>query len=128
MLVPHRAVRCRHTAPRGDHRATVPFLAPYAIQASLAVFELAQRWAQHKGIKPAQFSPAWLLAQKPLIVPIPGTTNPHHLAENLGAVAIELTPDELQQIRAELSKIKIVGERGSAGAQAMVGVEARVKA
>lgn len=111
----------------GDHRNTVPFLAPDAMKANLAVFDLARRWAQRKGVTPAQFSLAWLLAQRPWIVPIPGTTDPHHLAENLGAVAVALTPAELRQIRADLSQIKVVGERGAPGAQALVGVEAKAK-
>jgi aryl-alcohol dehydrogenase-like predicted oxidoreductase len=59
----------------------------------------------------AQFSLAWLLAQKPWIVPIPGTTNPLHLAENLGADAVKLTPEELREIRTAVSKIKLQGVR-----------------
>jgi aryl-alcohol dehydrogenase-like predicted oxidoreductase len=53
----------------------------------------------------------WLLAQKPFIVPIPGTTNPYHLHENLGAAAVKFTPDELREIRAAVSKIKVQGAR-----------------
>ena len=76
---------------------------------------------------PARFSLAWLMAQKPWIVPIPGTTHPQHLAENLGAVAVELTPDELRLFRADLSKVQLVGERLPQDSLAQTGVEAPAK-
>ena len=72
---------------------------------------------------PAHFSLAWLMAQKPWIVPIPGTTDPHDLAENLTAAPVEVTSDELRQIRVDLSKVKIVGARGSEQAMAQTGVK-----
>jgi aryl-alcohol dehydrogenase-like predicted oxidoreductase len=110
-----------------DNRANVPRFAPDALKANLALFDVAHGWAQRKGVTPAQFSLAWLLAQKPWIVPIPGTTDPHHLTENLGAGAVTFTAGELQQIRADLSKVTIVGERASAVTLAQAGVEAKAK-
>ena len=110
-----------------DNRANVPRFAPDALKANLALFDVAHGWAQRKGVTPAQFSLAWLLAQKAWIVPIPGTTDPHHLAENLGAVAVKFTTAELQEIRADLSKVKIVGERAAPGTLAQAGVEAKAK-
>jgi aryl-alcohol dehydrogenase-like predicted oxidoreductase len=94
-----------------DRRADVPSFTPGALKANLPVLALARDWARRKNATPAQIALAWLLAQKPWIVPIPGTTNPQHLAENLGAAAVRFTPDELKQIRAELSKIKVQGVR-----------------
>jgi aryl-alcohol dehydrogenase-like predicted oxidoreductase len=110
-----------------DNRATVPRLTGDALQANLALFPLVRRWAERKGITQAQFSLAWLLAQKPWIVPIPGTTDPHHLAENLGALAVDFSADELRQIRADLSTITIVGGRYTGPAGTQVGVEAPAK-
>ncbi len=110
-----------------DNRARVPFFFPEAMKQNLAVHDLAHRWAQRKGVTPGQLSLAWLLAQKPWIVPIPGTTDPWHLAENLGAVNARFTPDEVLQFRRELEAIRIVGERAAPGALAMSGVEAPEK-
>jgi aryl-alcohol dehydrogenase-like predicted oxidoreductase len=83
----------------------------------MAVVTLARDWARRKGVTPAQFSLAWLLAQKPWIVPIPGTTKLNHLEENLGAVAVNLTSDELREFRAALSKVKVQGVRTPESAQ-----------
>lgn len=110
-----------------DNRAGVPFFFPDAMKQNLAVYDLAHRWAQRKGVTPGQLSLAWLLAQKPWIVPIPGTTDPWHLAENLGAVNARFTPDELLQFRRELEAIRIVGERAAPGTLAMSDVEAPEK-
>lgn len=77
----------------------------------MPMLALVREWALRKGVTPVQFSMGWLLAQKPFIVPIPGTTNPHHLNENLGAAAVKFTPDELREIRAAVSKIKVQGAR-----------------
>ena len=94
-----------------DRRATVPFFTPEALQANMPLLSLVRDWALRKGVTPVQFSLGWLLAQKPWIVPIPGTTNPHHLNENLGATAVKLTPDELKEIRAAITNIKVQGAR-----------------
>jgi aryl-alcohol dehydrogenase-like predicted oxidoreductase len=110
-----------------DTRGTIPRFAPDAMKANLALFEVADGWARRKGVTPAQFALGWLLAQNAWIVPIPGTTDPHHLAENLGAAAVKFSPAELEQIRADLAKVKIVGERAAPSTLATSGVEARAK-
>jgi aryl-alcohol dehydrogenase-like predicted oxidoreductase len=99
----------RFSAP--DRRASVPSFTPEALKANLLVLTLVREWARRKNATPAQIALSWLIAQKPWIVPIPGTTNPQHLAENLGAAAVKFTPDELKQMRADLSKIKLQGVR-----------------
>ena len=94
-----------------DRRATVPFFTPEALKANMPMLGLVREWALRKGVTPVQFSMGWLLAQKPFIVPIPGTTNPYHLHENLGAAAVKFTPDELREIQSGVAKIKIQGAR-----------------
>ena len=94
-----------------DYRSRVPRLAPAALTASLALVDLLREWARRKGATPVQIALAWLLAQKPWIVPIPGTTQLPHLDENLGAVAVEFTPDELKELNAAASTIKLQGAR-----------------
>ena len=94
-----------------DRRASVPTFTPKALAANMPLLRLAREWALRKGVTPAQFSLAWLLAQKPFIVLIPGTTNPHHLNENLGAAAVKFTADELKEIRGAVSQIKVQGVR-----------------
>lgn len=72
---------------------------------------IVRDWSQRKDITMAQFSLAWLLAQKPFIVPIPGTTSPQHLAENLGALAVSFTDAELKEIRTEIENFNLLGVR-----------------
>src|SRR5687767_6265454 len=91
------------TFDSSDFRNTVPRFAPENRKANQAVVELVGAIAARKGATPAQLALAWLLAQKPWIVPIPGTTKLHRLEENLGAVAVELTPDDLREIDAAVS-------------------------
>jgi aryl-alcohol dehydrogenase-like predicted oxidoreductase len=94
-----------------DFRANVPRFAPDALKANMALVELLRDVAKRKGATPAQIALVWLLAQKPWIAPIPGTTKLERLEENLGAVAVELTADDLQGIDAAASKLKLQGER-----------------
>lgn len=94
-----------------DFRSAVPRFAPDALKANLALVDLVRDVAARKGATPAQIALAWLLAQQPWIVPIPGTTKLHRLQENLGAVAVELTAGDLREIDAALSKITLHGER-----------------
>jgi aryl-alcohol dehydrogenase-like predicted oxidoreductase len=94
-----------------DFRNTIPRFAPEARKANLALVDLLGRIAERKQATPAQIALAWLLAQKPWIVPIPGTTKPHRLEENLGAAAVELTPDDLREIESAASKITVQGAR-----------------
>ena len=92
-----------------DFRNTVPRFTPEARKANQALVDLLGEIAERKKATPAQIALAWLLAQKPWIVPIPGTTKLHRLEENLGAAAIELTPDDLDQIRRAVSGIQVEG-------------------
>ena len=94
-----------------DFRAKVPRFAPDALKANLALVDLLRSVAERKSATPAQIALAWLLAQKPWIVPIPGTTRLERLEENLGALDVVLTPDDLRQIDAAASKIKVRGAR-----------------
>jgi aryl-alcohol dehydrogenase-like predicted oxidoreductase len=94
-----------------DFRSTIPRFTPEAMKANQALVDLLHRVAQQKNATPARIALAWLLAQKPWIVPIPGTTKLHRLDENIGALAVELTPDDLREIDAAASKIKVQGAR-----------------
>lgn len=115
------------TSPEMDFRATVPRFAPHALTANLALVNVVKHWAERKRATPAQLALAWLLAQKPWIVPIPGTTNVAHMEENLGAADIVFTQAELKQLRADVSSVTIVGERLPAAVLQMSGVEAPPK-
>ncbi|MGA2604047.1 MAG: aldo/keto reductase [Verrucomicrobiia bacterium] len=94
-----------------DFRSTLPRFTPEALKANQALIDLLGKIAQQKKATVAQIALAWLLAQKPWIVPIPGTTKLHRLDENIGAVAVELTPDDLREIETAASKIKVQGAR-----------------
>ncbi len=94
-----------------DFRNIVPRFSPEARKANRALVDLLGRIAAAKDVTPAQLAIAWLLAQKPWIVPIPGTTKLARLDENLGAAAIELTPDDLREIDSASSKITVQGDR-----------------
>jgi aryl-alcohol dehydrogenase-like predicted oxidoreductase len=94
-----------------DFRSIVPRFTPENLDANQVLVDLIKKFAVEKNATPAQIALAWLLAQKPWIVPIPGTRKLERLVENLGAVNIELTPEELCEINSELSKITIVGDR-----------------
>ncbi|WP_276968366.1 aldo/keto reductase, partial [Metallibacterium scheffleri] len=101
----------RTTFDSTDFRNAVPRFAPDALKANMALVELVRSVAARKGATPAQIALAWLLAQHPWIVPIPGTTKLHRLDENLGALAVELTPGDLQEIDEAASKISLQGAR-----------------
>jgi aryl-alcohol dehydrogenase-like predicted oxidoreductase len=105
-----------------DFRASVPRFAPEAITANLALVELLRDVAKRKGVTPAQIALAWLLAQEPWIVPIPSTTRLERLDENLGAAAVELTADDLREIGANASRLKLEGDRLPAAAMKMTGL------
>jgi aryl-alcohol dehydrogenase-like predicted oxidoreductase len=100
-----------------DFRNTVPRFSPEARKANRALVDLLGRIAERKKATLAQIALAWLLAQKPWIVPIPGTTKLHRLEENIGAAALELTPDDLRDIDDAASKIAVQGARYSESAQ-----------
>jgi aryl-alcohol dehydrogenase-like predicted oxidoreductase len=94
-----------------DFRNLVPRFTPEARKANQALVDLLNKVAERKKATPAQIALAWLLAQKPWIVPIPGTTKLNRLDENIGASAVELTPDDLRQIDDAAAKISVQGER-----------------
>jgi aryl-alcohol dehydrogenase-like predicted oxidoreductase len=96
---------------KSDFRNVVPRFTPENRKANQALVGLLQELAKPKNATPAQLALAWLLAQKPWIVPIPGTTKEHRLLENIGADAIDLTPGELQQIDAAVAQIEVQGAR-----------------
>lgn len=104
-----------------DFRASVPRFSPEALKANMALVDLVSEVARRKGATPAQIALAWLLAQKPWIVPIPGTTRFHRLEENLGAVEVNLTPEDLKEIDENASHIALKGERLPKAALEMTG-------
>lgn len=91
--------------------SSVPYFTPEALQANRVLLDLVRDWGRRKGATPAQLSLAWLLAEKPFIVPIPGTIKLHHLEENLGALHVTFSPDELRAFRQAFSEIELVGVR-----------------
>jgi aryl-alcohol dehydrogenase-like predicted oxidoreductase len=107
---------------KGDFRSTLPRFTPEARKANQAVVDLLTSIGKKKEATPAQVALAWLLAQKPWIVPIPGTTKLHRLDENIGALAIELTPDDLRQIEEAASKLKVEGDRYPEHIEKMTGL------
>jgi len=99
------------TFDSSDFRNKVPRFTPEARKANQALVELLRSIGERKHATPAQMALAWLLAQRPWIVPIPGTTKLHRLEENIGALSVELTPDDLREIDAAASEIKVQGAR-----------------
>ena len=104
-----------------DFRNNVPRFSPEARKANMALVDVVKAVATRKNATAAQVALAWLLGQRPWIVPIPGTTKLHRLEENLGAVDLELTTEDLKYIRAELSKVTVQGERLPEAALRMTG-------
>jgi aryl-alcohol dehydrogenase-like predicted oxidoreductase len=94
-----------------DIRSRLPRYTPEARKANRVVIDLLARIGEQKGATPAQIALAWLLAQKSWIVPIPGSRKLERLDENLGALAVELTPDDLREIESAISKITVQGAR-----------------
>jgi aryl-alcohol dehydrogenase-like predicted oxidoreductase len=105
-----------------DFRSTLPRFTPEAMKANQALVDLLGKTAQRKKATPAQIALAWLLAQKPWIVPIPGTTKLARLDENIGSLAVELTPDDLREIESAASKIKVEGARYPEKLEQMTGL------
>ena len=110
---------------RSDFRNSLPRFTPAARRANQNLIDLLNRIAAPKGATAAQIALAWLLAQKPWIAPIPGTTKQHRLDENTDAASIELTPDDLLVLDDALAKLEVQGARYSEEAERMTGVEAR---
>jgi len=95
----------------GDVRGFQSRFSPENLPHNLALVELVKQWAERKDAAPAQIALAWLLAQKPWIVPIPGTTQMAHMLQNSGAAAVQFTPAEVAELNASVSAIEILGQR-----------------
>jgi len=104
-----------------DFRNVLPRFTPEALKANFAFVEMLKKMAEAKGATPAQLALAWLLAKKPWIVPIPGTTKLHRLEENLGAAKIELSASDMKEIETAASKIAVRGERYPESLEKMTG-------
>jgi aryl-alcohol dehydrogenase-like predicted oxidoreductase len=109
------------TFDASDFRNTAPRFSPEARQANHALVDVLDRIAKQKGVTPAQIALAWLLAQKPWIVPIPGTTKRRRLEENIRAAEIKLIPDDVREIERAISKITVQGARYPEHMEALVG-------
>ena len=114
------AIDATTTFDASDFRNTVPRFSAENRAANQAVVDLVGALAARKGVTPAQLALAWVLAQRPWIVPIPGTTKLHRLQENLGAADVALTPADLREIDEATSRLTVHGERYSAAAQARI--------
>ena len=115
------AISASTTFDRTDFRNVVPRFTPEAREANQALVDRLGEIAARKRVTPAQVALAWLLAQKPWIVPIPGTTKPHRLEENVGAVAVELSQGELREIDSTLAEVTVQGARYPEHLQRLVG-------
>jgi aryl-alcohol dehydrogenase-like predicted oxidoreductase len=104
----------------GDYRRIAPRFTPEALKANQALADLVGKLAATKGVTPAQIALAWLLAQKPWIVPIPGTTKLHRLEENLGSADVTLTTDDLDRVQQTLATVVVQGERYAPATQKMI--------
>jgi aryl-alcohol dehydrogenase-like predicted oxidoreductase len=113
-------VQATTTFGEGDFRSIVPRFSPEAMKANQALVDLVKEIAASKSVTPAQIALAWLLAQKPWIVPIPGTTKLHRLEENLDAVKVELTQDDLVHIERVLATVQVQGDRYPASHQNLI--------
>ena len=111
----------------GDFRAATPRFAPENLSSNMPLVNLIKTWAVRKQAAPAQIALAWLLAQKPWIVPIPGTTVMAHMVENNGADKVKFTPSELTELNSAVRAIEIRGQRLPSGVLALSGVEAPPK-
>jgi aryl-alcohol dehydrogenase-like predicted oxidoreductase len=109
---------------QGDFRGMVPWFAPENRPGNLALVAVVKEWAQRKQATPAQIALAWLMAQEPWIVPIPGTTKMPHLLDNIGADAVRFTPEELRELDAALLRTPVHGARLPAMVLSLSGVEA----
>ena len=114
------AIKANTKFNNDDFRSKVPRFNADALEANEQLVTLLAHLATEKGVTPAQISLAWLLAQKPWIVPIPGTTKLHRLEENIGSVNVSLSENDLQKIAHALETVKIVGDRYAAAQQAMI--------
>jgi aryl-alcohol dehydrogenase-like predicted oxidoreductase len=112
---------------QGDFRGMVPWFAPENRPGNLALVAVVKEWARKKDATPAQIALAWLMAQEPWIVPIPGTTKMPHMLDNIGADAVQFKPDEVKELNAALARTPVQGERLPAMVLSLSGVEAPAK-
>lgn len=112
---------------QGDIRGVEPRFSPENLPHNLALVDLITEWAERKQAAPAQIALAWLMAQKPWIVPIPGSTNKDHVIQNIGAASVQFTPSELSELNSSLSEIEIRGQRLPEFVLQFSGVEAPPK-
>jgi aryl-alcohol dehydrogenase-like predicted oxidoreductase len=101
------------TFDSSNRNSQLPYMTPEALKANIKLLNVVRAWSKKKGVTPGQFSLAWLQAQRPWIVPIPGTTNPAHLKENLGANNVNISADELKEFRAEVERVTLIGVRNA---------------
>ena len=94
-----------------DRRATLPQFTPEALKHNMPLVSLVRKWAERKNITPAQFALVWMLSRKSWIAPIPGTTNPNHLDDFLGAAHVRLTAYEMEEFEREYAQIDLMGHR-----------------
>jgi aryl-alcohol dehydrogenase-like predicted oxidoreductase len=111
----------------GDIRGAESRFSGENLTQNLALVELAKSWAKRKKAAPGQIALAWLMAQKPWIVPIPGTTQMEHMIENSGAAVVRFTPSELAELNASVAAIQVKGQRLPDAVLAFSGVEAPPK-
>ncbi len=116
------AIKENTTFDSTDFRSTLPRFTPEALKANQALIDLLGSIAKRKNATPAQIALAWLLSQKPWIAPIPGTTKLNRLEENIGAVAVELTSNDLREIESSSSQIKVEGDRYPERLEKMTGL------
>lgn len=107
-----------------DFRALVPRFDPQSLKANIALVAVVEYWARMKEATPSQIALGWLLAQNPWIVPIPGTTKIAHMQENVDALAVTFSADELEQLNAQVAAVQIEGARLPANVLSGTGVEA----
>ena len=106
--------------PKNDLRATFPRFSPIVMTNNQPIIEFLRTFGAKKGATPAQIALAWLMAQKPWIVSIPGTGNMNHLQENIGAINVQLTPADLREIETGLARLEIYGGRMDARQMAQI--------
>ena len=99
------------TFPQNDRRHNLPQFTPEALHHNMPLVALVRKWAERKGLTPAQFALVWILSRKPWTAPIPGTTNPAHLDELLGAGTVRLSAWEMEEFEKEYARIDLMGHR-----------------
>lgn len=115
------AIKAGTAFPKGDFRNTLPRFTPEALQANQGLVDVIARCAADRKVTPAQIALAWLLAQRPWIVPIPGTTQLGRLEENIGAASVDLSQEDIRRIDAALAQVDVHGNRYPSEQQALVG-------